>query len=229
LLTELDPTLFADAAAFLQVVLIDLALAGDNAVAVGLAASALPAAQRRNVIFWGILMAAVLRIVFATGVKWMLQFDGILLFGGLLLFWVAWRMAEDLTANKPVEVFDHHIGEEAAAAVRGKPPSSFGRALLTIIVADVSMSLDNVLAVAGVARHSADWILWFGLALAVILMGVAATLIARVIDRHRWIAWLGILIIVFAGARMVWEDLHHFFPMYIPALPAILASPHPPA
>lgn len=219
----------ADIAAFVQVVLIDLALAGDNAVAVGLAAAALPREQQRRVIFWGIALALVLRIVFATGVKWMLQFDGILLVGGLMLFWVAFRMWQDLSAHKPVHVLDPHIGEEAAKAAAGPPPSTFGRALLTIVVADVSMSLDNVLAVAGVARHSADWILWFGLALAVVLMGVAATFIARVIENHRWIAYVGIAIIVFAGLRMVWEDAHHFLPQYVPAMPGFLGSPHPPA
>lgn len=221
--------LVSDGAALLQVVLIDLALAGDNAVAVGLAAAALAKDQQRRVIFWGIALAAVLRIVFATGVQWMLQFQGILLFGGLLLFWVAFRMWQDLAAHKPIEVMDPHMGEEAAANVGGRPPSTFGRALLTIIVADVSMSLDNVLAVAGVARHSAPWILWFGLALAVVLMGVAATFIARIINKHQWIAWIGIAIIIFAGARMVWEDLHHFFPAYVPPIPAVLGAPHPPA
>lgn len=223
-------SIIADGAALLQVVLIDLALAGDNAVAVGLAAAALPKAQQRQVIFWGILLALILRITFATGVKWLLQIDGILLFGGLLLLWVAYRMWADLAAHKPVEVLDPHIGESAATAVGGKEqPRSFGRALLTIIVADVSMSLDNVLAVAGVARHSADWILWFGLVLAVALMGIAASFIARIIHRYPWIAVIGIVIIVFAAGRMIWEDAHHFWPAYVPPLPGFLGAAHPPA
>ncbi len=223
-------SLLADSAALLQVVLIDLALAGDNAVAVGLAAAALPKDQQRRVIFWGIVLALVLRVVFATGVKWLLSIEGILLAGGLLLLWVAWRMWSDLAAHRDVEVMDPHMGEQAAAAVGGEEtPKSFGRALLTIIVADVSMSLDNVLAVAGVARHSADWILWFGLILAVALMGLAASVIARVIHKYTWIAYVGIVIIVFAGLRMIWEDSHHFFPAYVPALPGFLGAPHPPA
>ncbi len=223
--------LVTDGAALLQVVLIDLALAGDNAVAVGLAAAALPVAQQRRAIMWGIVLALVLRIVFATGVKWMLQFDGILLVGGLMLLWVAWRMWADLKAHQPVEVMDAVAGEHMAEGIAagGKAPKTFASALLTIVIADVSMSLDNVLAVAGVARHSADWILWFGLVLAVILMGIAASVIAKVINQHRWIAVVGIVIIVFAGTRMIWEDAHHFFPAYVPALPGFIGASHPPA
>lgn len=210
--------LVADATALLQVVLIDLALAGDNAVAVGLAAAALPVAMQRRVIFWGILLALILRIIFATGVKWMLQIDGVLLVGGLLLFWVAWRMLSDLLKSEQEETPDP-----------SKAPASMWRALGTIIVADVSMSLDNVIAVAGVARHSADWILWFGLVLSVLLMGIAATFIARMIKTHVWIAYVGLLLIVLTAIRMVWEDGHHFLPAYIPALPPWLSPPHPPA
>ena len=225
--------LFADAAALLQVVLLDLALAGDNAVAVGLAASALPKAQQRRVIFWGILLALVLRIVFATGVKRILelqeQYGGILLAGGLVLLWVAWRMWADLAAHRDVQVMDPEMGAAAGGAVAGKKPTSFGRALLTIIVADVSMSLDNVIAVAGVARNNADWILWFGLVLAVGLMGIAASVIARVIEKYRWIAIVGVVIIVIAAGRMIWEDAHRFVPQYVPPLPAIFAPSHPPA
>ena len=224
-------SMVADATALLQVVLIDLALAGDNAVAVGLAAAALPREQQRRVIMWGILLALILRVLFATGVKWMLQYKGIMLVGGLLLFWVAWRMWADLRAAQPVEVMDPVAGEHAAEEIAsgGKAPKTFARALLTVVIADVSMSLDNVLAVAGVAQHSANWILWFGLVLAVLLMGAAASLIARIIHKHQWIAVVGIVIIVFTGARMIWEDAHHFFPAYVPDMPGFLAAPHPPA
>jgi YjbE family integral membrane protein len=223
--------LLADGAALLQVVLIDLALAGDNAVAVGLAAAALPAAQQKRVIFWGIMLALVLRIAFATGVKALLAIKGILLFGGLLLLWVAWRMWSDLQKHQPVQVMDPVAGEHMAEGIasEGKPPTTFGRALLTIVVADVSMSLDNVIAVAGVARHSADWILWFGLVLAVGLMGIAASVIAKVIERYQWIAVVGVIIIVFAGTRMIWEDAHMFLPNIIPPMPGFLGAPHPPA
>lgn len=215
----------ADIAAFLQVVLIDLALAGDNAVAVGLAASALPHQQQRRAIFWGILLALVLRILFAGVTIQLLQIQGLLFVGGLLLFWVAWRMYDDLRRHEPVMVGEPEAGERLAEeiAAGGKKPKTFASALFTIIIADVSMSLDNVLAVAAVSKHNV-YIMAFGLILSVILMGVAATFIARIINRHRWIAWLGIVIIVFAGARMVWEDSHNFFPNDVPGVPTWLGG-----
>ncbi|MBL8546999.1 MAG: YjbE family putative metal transport protein [Hyphomonadaceae bacterium] len=215
----------ANFAALFQVILIDLALAGDNAVAVGLAAAALPAVQQRRAIFWGIVMALVLRIAFASVTIHLLNIPGLLLAGGLLLFWVAWRMWSDLQAHRPIQVGDPIAGEHAAEAVvtGGKQPKTFASALLTIVIADVSMSLDNVLAVAAVSRHN-EVIMWFGLILSVVLMGVAASVIARVIDRYRWIAVLGIIIILIAGARMIWEDGHNFFPLYIPAIPGFLGG-----
>lgn len=212
-------------AALFQVILIDLALAGDNAVAVGLAAAALPAVQQRRAIFWGIVMALVLRIAFASVTLHLLNIQGLLLAGGLLLFWVAWRMWSDLQAHKPIQIGDPVAGEHVAEAVvtGGKQPKTFASALLTIVIADVSMSLDNVLAVAAVSRHN-EVIMWFGLILSVVMMGVAASVIARVIDRYRWIAVLGIVIILIAGLRMVWEDAHNFFPIYVPAIPAFLGG-----
>lgn len=217
--------LVSDVAALVQVVLIDLALAGDNAVAVGLAAAALPKVQQKQAIFWGILLALVLRILFAGITMQLLEIQGLLFLGGLLLFWVAWRMWDDLRHHEPVMVGDPVAGEHAAEAIvtKGKPPKTFFSALLTIIVADVSMSLDNVLAVAAVAKHNV-YIMAFGLVLSVLLMGIAASLIARIISRYRWIAVVGIVIIVFAGARMIWEDGHHFFPAYIPAVPQYLGG-----
>jgi YjbE family integral membrane protein len=217
----------ANFAALFQVVLIDLALAGDNAVAVGLAAAALPAAQQRRAIFWGIVLALLLRIAFASVTLHLLNIQGLLLVGGLLLFWVAWRMWSDLRAHRPIQVGDPVAGEHAAEAVvtGGKAPKTFASALLTIVVADVSMSLDNVLAVAAVSRHN-EVIMWFGLILSVVLMGVAASIIARVIDRYRWIAVIGIIIIIFAGVRMIWEDGHNFLPAYIPAIPSFLGGHH---
>lgn len=216
--------LIADIAALVQVILIDLALAGDNAVAVGLAASALPEKQRKTAIFWGIVLALVMRVIFALITVQLLAIKGILLFGGLLLLWVAWRMWEDLAAHRPVEVGEPAEGEHLAEDVaKIAPPASFGRALLTIVVADVSMSLDNVLAVAGVSRHSPE-IMAFGLVLAVALMGVAASFIAKVIEKFRWIAILGIVIIVFAAFRMIWEDAHVFLPQFVPAMPSWLGG-----
>jgi YjbE family integral membrane protein len=213
--------------AFFSVILIDLALAGDNAVAVGLAAAALPSQQQRRAIFWGIVIALFLRIIFATVTTQLLGIPGLLFVGGLLLFWVAWRMYADLKAHEPVMVGDPVAGEHFAEGVAsgGKQPKTFASALLTIIIADVSMSLDNVLAVAAVSRHN-EVIMWFGLILSVILMGVAASIIARVINKYRWIAMVGIIIILFAGVRMIWEDGHNFFPAYIPAIPAFLGGGH---
>jgi YjbE family integral membrane protein len=220
-------TVFADAAALFQVVLIDLALAGDNAVAVGLAAAALPQVQQRRAIFWGIVLALVLRILFAGVTMQLLQIPGLLFVGGLMLFWVGWRMWADLQAHQPVMVGDPVAGEHAAEAVvsGGKAPKTFMSALMTIIVADVSMSLDNVLAVAAVSKHNV-YIMAFGLVLSVVLMGVAASIIARVISQHRWIAYVGIVIILFAGLRMVWEDGHNFFPAIVPPIPSFLGGGH---
>jgi YjbE family integral membrane protein len=217
----------ADVAALFQVVLIDLALAGDNAVAVGLAASALPAVQQKRAIFWGIVMALVLRIIFAGVTIQLLAIKGLLLVGGLLLFWVAWRMWQDLKHHRPVTVGEPVAVEHAIEGVTagGKKPKTFASALFTIILADVSMSLDNVLAVAAVSRHN-EVIMAFGLILSVVLMGVAATFIARIIEKHRWIAIVGIVIIVFAGVRMVWEDGHNFFPAYVPGIPSFLGGGH---
>jgi YjbE family integral membrane protein len=215
----------ANFAALFQVILIDLALAGDNAVAVGLAAAALPALQQRRAIFWGIILALVLRIAFASVTLHLLNIQGLLLVGGLLLYWVAYRMWSDLKAHRPVQVGDPVAGEHLAEEVvtGGKPPKTFMSALITIVIADVSMSLDNVLAVAAVSRHN-EVIMWFGLILSVVLMGVAASIIARVIDRYRWIAAVGIVIIIFAGTRMIWEDGHNFLPTYIPAIPSFLGG-----
>jgi YjbE family integral membrane protein len=217
--------IFSDVAALVQVILIDLALAGDNAVAVGLAAAGLPKEQQKRAIFWGIVMALVLRIVFAGITIQLLAIKGLLLVGGLLLFWVAYRMWDDLkkhqvpTVGNPVA--GEHLAEDIASG--GKKPKTFGSALLTIVIADVSMSLDNVLAVAAVSRHN-EVIMAFGLVLSVVLMGIAAAFIARVIQRYPWIAVVGIIIIIFAGIRMIWEDGHHFLPAYIPAIPSFLGG-----
>ena len=217
--------IIADAAALFQVILIDLALAGDNAVAVGLAAAALPAVQQKRVIFWGIVLALLLRMAFAGVTTQLLEIQGLLLVGGLLLFWVSWRMWQDLRANRDVQVFDPVAGEHAVEHATGfdRAPKTFGRALLTVVLADVSMSLDNVLAVAAVSRHNVV-IMWFGLILSVVLMGVAASFIAGIIHKHRWIAVIGIIIILVAGARMIWEDAHNFFPAAVPAIPGWLGG-----
>lgn len=238
--------LFADICALVQVVLIDLALAGDNAIAVGLAASALAPAQRKRAIFIGVLLALVLRIIFALLTVQMLKIPGLLSIGGLLLVWVAWRMYEDLRAHhraaqllelqEGVAFAQNAAAQNAAAqnaaaqvaAAQVAAPQSFGRALLSIVIADVSMSLDNVLAVAGVARHN-EAIMTFGLVLSVILMGVAASVIAGVIQKHRWIAYIGIIVIILAAIGMVWDDGRNLLPQFVPAMPGWFGARHPPA
>jgi YjbE family integral membrane protein len=221
---------FADMAALLQVILIDLALAGDNAIAVGLAASSLRREDQRRAIFWGVLLALVLRIGFALVTVQLLSVKGILFVGGAALVWVAWRMWKDLNTHgadgggAPQPALK--IATPAAAPAGGggalAAPPTFARALMTIVIADVSMSLDNVLAVAGVSRH-APTIMAFGLVLSVVLMGVAASVIARVIERYRWIAVVGIVVILVAAVRMMWEDLDVWFPSYVPDLPGWLS------
>lgn len=180
----------ASLAAFAQVVLIDVALAGDNAVVVGALAAGLPDAERRRVILLGIVAAFGMRVVFALGVTWLLAFGpALILGGGILLLYVAWRMWRALRHSH-------------APAAPMRPAQSFGRAALGIAVADVSMSLDNVLAVAGAARDR-PVILVAGLILSVALMGLAANLIARYIERYRWIAWAGLATVVFVAVRMI--------------------------
>ncbi len=176
---------------------IDIALAGDNAVVVGMAAAGLPPEKRRRAIVIGIAAAAALRILFALITTQLLQITELLFVGGLLLLWVCWKMFRDLRAEREAE-------SEQAAASFGAEPKSFASAMSTIVVADVSMSLDNVLAVAAVAREH-PWIMAFGLLLSVVLMGVAATVIARVLDRHRWIGWAGLALIVYVALKLIWD------------------------
>lgn len=203
------------ALAFVQVVLIDLVLAGDNAVAVGLAASRLQAHERRKVIFWGLVAAVVLRIGFALITIQLLQIIGLLLAGGFLLLTVCWRMWLELdhdrrARSRAAVALDRAAGatpegkDIAAAGAEPTRPLHFWSAFLQILAADLSMSLDNVLAVAGAARrHPA--VLVAGLLLSVALMGVAATVIARVLHRWRWIAYIGLLVILVVALRMIWE------------------------
>jgi YjbE family integral membrane protein len=184
-------------AALLQVIMIDLVLAGDNAVVIGLATAGLPAQQRRRAILVGILAATVLRIAFASVATQLLQIIGLLLAGGILLLWVCWKMWRELRATS-----QHAHDDEVAA---GRPPrKTFAQATLQIIVADVSMSLDNVLAVAGAAREH-PFVLAFGLLLSVALMGIAANLLGRLIQTHRWIAYLGLAVILYVACEMIYR------------------------
>ena len=198
-------------AAFFQVLMIDLVLAGDNAIVVGALAAGLPAEQRRKVILIGVVAALVLRIGFALIVTQLLQVVGLVLAGGLLLLWVAWRMWRDL----------RHEGESAGSAeIAGdehsglRPAKSFAGAVWAVAVADVSMSLDNVLAVAG-AAHDHPGILIVGLVFAVALMGIAANVIAKYIERYRWIAYVGLLVILWVAFKMIWDGWHDVVPFVI--------------
>lgn len=210
----MSETMFSAAAlaALAQVILLDIVLAGDNAVAVGLAASRLPADKQRRVIMIGIVLALVLRIGFALVATQLMQIPGLLLAGGLMLFWVAWKMWRDLSAAAAGPTVPGHPHDGRS----DDGPATFRAALATIVAADVSMSLDNVLAVAGAARDHPG-IMAFGLVLSVALMGVAASIIARAIERHRWIAWLGVGVILLAAVGMIWDDVHRLAPDLAPA------------
>lgn len=175
-------------------VLIDLTLAGDNAVVVGLAVAGLPVQQRRMAILVGIGAAAALRIALGAVALRLLEIVGLLLAGGLLLLWVAWRMYREL--RRP-----------AAHGAASAAPKTLMTAMVQIVLADISMSLDNVLAVAGAAEGHL-WVLVVGLALSVVLMGVAADLVARLLERHRWVAWIGLLIVLSVALRLIWVGGH---------------------
>jgi YjbE family integral membrane protein len=197
-------------AAFIQVLMIDLVLAGDNAIVVGALAAGLPAEQRRKVIMIGVLAALVLRVLFALIVTQLLQIVGLILAGGLLLLWVAWKMYREL----------HHAGQSSGSPeVHGdetsglRPAKSFAAAAWAVAVADVSMSLDNVLAVAGAARNHPG-IMIVGLVFAVALMGIAANIIAKYIERYRWIAYVGLLVILYVAGKMIWEGFHDVAPLF---------------
>lgn len=184
--------------ALLQVLLIDLVLAGDNAIVVGLAVNGLPAEQRRRAILFGVAAATLLRIGFALVTLQLLAIVGLLLAGGLLLLWVCWRMYRELRRGNSAH-------PDVAA-----PPKSMRAAMFQIVLADLSMSLDNVLAVAGAAREH-PWVLVLGLAISVVLMGAAASLVARLLERYRWLAWVGLAIVLYISCKMIWEGGHEVF------------------
>ncbi len=177
-----------------QVLLIDLVLAGDNAIVVGMAVAGLPNAQKSRAILIGIAAATVLRIGFALLTLQLLALVGLLFAGGLLLLWVSWRMYRELRGAQ----------HKAAADV---PVKTLRQALVQIVLADVSMSLDNVLAVAGASREH-PWVLVFGLTISVLLMGVAARLVADLLERYRWIAWIGLLVVVYVALKLMWDGAH---------------------
>jgi YjbE family integral membrane protein len=196
--------------AFGQVIMIDLVLAGDNAVVIGLAAAGLPKDQRNRAILIGIAAATVLRIGFALITTTLLGITGLLLAGGILLLWVCWKMYRELRAGHAHETEDavealtdsDVTGDGRVAA--GAPRKTLRQAALQIVIADVSMSLDNVLAVAG-AAHDHPTVLIFGLVLSIALMGLAATFIARLLSKHRWIAWVGLALILYVALKMIYD------------------------
>ena len=196
--------LYAEITALISVIFIDLVLAGDNAVVVGMAAAGLRHEIRRKAIFFGIAAAAALRIVFALFTTQLLGILGLVLAGGLLLLWVTWKLWREIRAGYHAEPLCVVAGDGPAT---GGPEKTFGQALTQIVVADVSMSLDNVLAVAGTARHHL-WVLVIGLTLSVALMGLAATLVAGILRKHPWISYLGLVLIAVVAVNMVWEGGH---------------------
>ena len=210
----MDPGLITPAAvaAFFQILFIDIVLAGDNAIVVGALAAGLPPEQRRKVIMIGVLAALVLRIAFALVVSQLLQIVGLVLAGGILLLWVAWKMYRELRHKDESPGCEEIEGDEHSGL---QPAKSFGGAAWGVAVADVSMSLDNVLAVAGAAKDH-PYILIFGLILSVILMGVAANFIARYIERYSWIAWAGLLVILWVALKMIYEGAGHVAPVIAP-------------
>src|SRR6476620_654861 len=198
--------------AFFEILFIDIVLAGDNAIVIGALAAGLPAEQRRKVIMIGVLAALVMRIAFALVVTQLLQIVGLVLAGGLLLLWVAWRMYREIRHKDESAGSDEVNGDEHSGL---RPAKTLASAAWGVALADVSMSLDNVLAVAGAAREH-PYVLVFGLVLSVLLMGLAANFIARYIDRYRWIAWVGLFVILWVACKMIYEGAGHVAPVIAP-------------
>jgi YjbE family integral membrane protein len=206
--------------ALLQVIMIDLVLAGDNAIVIGLAAAGLPKEQRGKAILIGIIAATVLRIGFASVTVQLLQIIGLLLAGGVLLLWVCWKMWRELR-EPPQHDLDALENQLNADGTPAGPRKTLGQAIWQITVADVSMSLDNVLAVAGAAREH-PMILIFGLALSIALMGLAASFIARLLQKHRWIAYVGLAIILYVAFDMCYRGVREVWPYATAHLAALL-------
>ena len=221
---------YAALAAFAQVVMIDLVLAADNAIVIGMAAAGLPGVLRKKAILIGILAATVLRIIFALATTWLMQIIGLILIGGILLLWVCWKMyreihvqqddlddAQEDLANEDLDA-DGTVGSRTG----GKTLRQAG---MQIIVADVSMSLDNVLAVAGAAKDHMGALI-FGLGLSVVLMGAASAGIAKLLHRFRWIAWIGLAVILYVALRMIYEGADQVLPGHFPYIPFFSAESH---
>ncbi|HKY94035.1 MAG TPA: TerC family protein [Kiloniellales bacterium] len=222
---------WAEFNAFLQVIWIDLALAGDNAIVVGMAAAGLPRELRNKAIIFGIVGAVVVRVGFALITTQLLQVIGLLLAGGLLLLWVSWKLWREIVHERrrrqaeALSAAEEATGESPAVPATEAKPKSFREAVVQIVIADISMSLDNVLAVAGAAREH-EWVLIFGLALSVALMAVAANMIARLLKRHHWIAYIGLAVILYVAVKMCYDggmEIWHA----VEEQPATTAAPAP--
>lgn len=206
--------------ALMQVIGIDLVLAGDNAIVIGLAAAGLPKEQRARAILVGIGAATVMRIGFALITTQLLAIVGLLLAGGILLLWVCWKMWQELRADahahdiEAVEALTNEDIDKDNAIADDAPKKTFAQAATQIVVADVSMSLDNVLAVAGAAKDHPT-VLIIGLALSIAMMGLAAGWIASLLNKYRWIAYVGLLIILYVALKMMWEGWHEVEPIVI--------------
>lgn len=202
-LSAVSDILSSEFGALVTVILIDLVLAGDNAIVVGMAAAGLEPELRRKAVILGIAAAALLRIVFAVFTTQLLAVIGLTLAGGILLLWVCWKLWRELRQHRQMEV-GAEIAESGGTSTVAAAPKTFRQALAQIIAADVSMSLDNVLAVAGTARDHL-WVLIVGLALSVALMGVAATLVAGILKRYPWISYVGLALIAYVALTMIWH------------------------
>ena len=199
--------LASELAALGQVLLIDLVLAGDNAIVVGLMAARLPKEQRAKVIMIGILAATIMRILFAVGTSQLLQIIGLTLAGGVLLLWVCWKLWREIAAaNQQEDAND----PASAQSLQQKQPKTMRQAIIQIVLADISMSLDNVLAVAGAAQEH-TWVLIVGLSVSVVLMGVAATVIANLLKKYHWLAYVGLVTILYVAIKMIWEGWEQVF------------------
>ncbi len=204
--------------ALLQVIMIDLILAGDNAVVVGMAASRVHPSLRTKVIAWGVGGAVVLRVLFALVATQLLTIVGLTLAGGILLLWVCWKMYRELTNPEPLPDFSAEAasGESGATGSTTGQTMSFRTALTQIVIADVSMSLDNVLAVAGAAKGEL-WILVVGLAFAVAFMALLSAYIARLLAKHHWITWIGLLVVLYVAFEMIWAGTRQVGCAFVPA------------
>jgi YjbE family integral membrane protein len=190
-------------AALIQVILIDIAMAGDNAIVIGLAATRVPKADRRKVIFGGLVAAVVLRLVLAMLTATILERIGLMFAGGILLLWVAWRLYRDIHHSHDEKLGAKTLANENSGDASGAPVHDVRKAIIQIAVADVSMSLDNVLAVAGAAMNHV-WVLVVGLTLSIALMGFAASMVANLLQRHPWISYAGLTIVVYVALRMIY-------------------------